>query len=226
MLDEDHEFQEFKKELVERSGEDIGFFSHKNKKEVERIAVAAFLRIMDLNFRSQEIIPNFNEENDKADVYFRNARFQVRELLDKNRKRHDEFRERHEKYSKSKSMKDCVFPYTTPTPISLQNVIYELTSALEEKARRYGSELCKELDALVVVSLKGNFLDTRSTAQNIELLKSQDWRSVSILQRNSALVIFASPSAPKFISDLEGNLRIKSDIVKDSNLYELAPYSR
>lgn len=72
--------------LVADAEEAISFFSTARKPERERTVCKAFLRCIGIDFSADEIT---SIRSDPPDVAFRDGRFEVTEILDENRPRHD-----------------------------------------------------------------------------------------------------------------------------------------
>ena len=83
------------------------FFTSKMKPERERAVCRAFLCCLGLEFTEAEIIASTTEP---VDVDFRSAKFQVRELLDSERKRGDELKETQRKYENATLIVDLAKP--------------------------------------------------------------------------------------------------------------------
>ena len=193
--------QEYIKNLIAYSEETISLLSNQEKTTRERMVGAAFLRCLGVDFLPNDIGA---PQDDPPDIIFRNAHFEVRELLDKGRRRGDEYRERHETLTNAKSVEDTLLPYTAPTPISYEMTFELITTALSKKASRYGKVGCSALDALVYVNLQNRFLDPNSNIVNFDSLIAQGWRSVSFVSPPYSHVIYANDSAPDFLKSKEG----------------------
>jgi Putative endonuclease, protein of unknown function (DUF1780) len=70
--------------------ESIHFFSSANKGAIERWACTEFLKNIDIDFQPDEVVP---QAYDPPDFIFRNASFEVKEILDRGRRRHDEYKD-------------------------------------------------------------------------------------------------------------------------------------
>lgn len=69
--------------------ESIAYFSAKNKAERERWVCLELVQNLGIAYDETEIV---SPENDPPDVIFRDARFEVKEILDQGRKRHAEYK--------------------------------------------------------------------------------------------------------------------------------------
>jgi hypothetical protein len=93
--------------LRDEAAEAEELFSNAGQGLQERTAVAGFLRVLGIEFRENEIIKRGPEP---IDVWFRDARFQVTELIDQRRPRNLEIAQRANRIRKAKSLKELSEP--------------------------------------------------------------------------------------------------------------------
>jgi|SRR5262249_48750096 len=186
---------EYLKKLQDHVTETRRLFSNKMKPERERMVCRAFLRCLGIKFSDEEIIAS---DTEPIDVLFRSAKFQMRELMESDRKRGDELKELQEKVQNATSVEDVMTSYSPPAALTFQELASELTKALHEKAVKYGAG-CRDLDALVYVNLEGRYLDAKSLIPDLSKLISQGWRSISVVFPPYSVVLFVESSAPSFI---------------------------
>jgi hypothetical protein len=184
----------FLERLREHAGRTRTFLSNPMKSEREPSVCRALLRTLGVAFDDSELIAPTIEP---ADVAFRDARFQVRDLL-RERKRGDNWKERENQYLEARSLDELVTPYSPPSPIDLASLIPEVAAALAEKTKKYGVG-CKGIDALIYADLEGAFLNPNSSVTNTNALERQGWRSVSLLFSPHGVVLFATTNAPIFL---------------------------
>lgn len=196
----DRDEAEYLRKLREHVGETRRIFSNKRKPERERMVCRAFLRCVGIEFDDKEIMPS---DTEPIDVIFRAAKFQIRELMEPDRKRGDELKEFQQKVEDATSIEDLATPYSPPRPLSFQELVPELTKALSEKAVKYGTG-CRDLDALIYVNLEGRHLDADSVMADLSKLRGQGWRSVSVLFPPYSVVLFADSTAPNLIQITAG----------------------
>jgi len=185
------------------------FLSNKMKSERERAVCRAFLRTIGISFEESEIIAPSTEP---ADVSFRTARFQIRDLLEPDRKRGDDWKKREQKYLSAKSLDDVMVPFSLPIPLGFDRLVPELEIGLSAKAQKYKrthKDGCTEIDALVYVDLEDRFLAVNSIMPDLEGLKSQGWRSVSLLFSPFGVVLCTSPTAPEFLKAIPSGPRME-----------------
>ena len=179
--------------------------NNKMKSERERSVCRAFLRTLEVSFQDNELIAPTHEP---VDVAFRKARFQIKDKLD--HLRGDFWKQMQRKYETATSIDEAIEtdPPPMPVPVGLNALIPEVTAELSQYADQYGIT-CKDLDILIYVDERKRFLASNSTVSNVEPLKAQGWRSVSLLFPPFAVVLFAKPEAPDFLKSTEGKLHIK-----------------
>jgi hypothetical protein len=186
---------EYLDNLRKHASDTRAFLSNKAKPERERSVCRAFLRTIGVKFDESELIAPTQEP---ADVAFRTARFQIREILDLGRRRGDDWKNKEKKYTEVNSIADLSEPYSPPTAISFNILISQITNALSEKHKKYGAG-CNEIDALVYVNLLDRYLATQSELPNMDKIYLQGWRSVSFLFPPYGVILFAKPTAPDFL---------------------------
>jgi hypothetical protein len=172
------------------------FLGNKAKPERERIVCRAFLRAIGLAFKEHELIAPTTEP---ADVAFQTARFQIREILEQNRRRGDDWKKKEKKYTQATSLDELLEPYFPPTYVNLEMLVPEIVTSLSEKPQRYGAG-CENVDALVYINPQDQFLAPDSDLPKIGQLKSQGWRSVSVLFPPYGVILFATSIAPSFLT--------------------------
>lgn len=169
-----------------------------NHKWMEKAVCAALLRCLGIDFCEDEIL---SPRDDPPDIMFRDARFEVCEILDENRKRDDELKK------EIKRPSDLLDKYIPPEPMAWADLIALVNNALGKKAARYSPDVCAGLDALVYVNLKNKYLEPDSSFPAVGNLDAQGWRSVSVLMGLYAQVICAKSSAPEFLRGLIGQTK-------------------
>jgi len=194
----DMDEEEFLDRLRLHADDTVDFLGEKRKAERERATCVALLRCLGIQFQVDEIGA---AKIQPPDVLFREARFEIREVLDQGRRRHDEWKAEAKRRKMAVSLKALLKRYRPALPIDFRNLVTLITEALGEKAQRYEKE-CANLDALVYVNLRNSFLDPSSPVHGHEQLTAQGWRSVSILMPPYAHVLHATPRAPSFLAGL------------------------
>src|SRR3989344_3393576 len=185
--------------------ESIEFFSDKNKKQRELWVVREFLTSLSMPFQEDEL--KFVSD-EPPDILFRGANFEVKELLDEGRRRHDEYKESLFKSQSAKKFSDLLELYT-PREILIQEVVNLINAKLLNIM--YSLGVCKNLDILFYVNLQ------RSVISNNDYIipdeeKWRKWRSICIVEDNKlGSVLWASEQAPDFLKSVKGKIIIRGE---------------
>lgn len=188
---------EFLEEMKRSSASDFHFFSNLGKEERERWVVAEFLSLRAVDFSVEEL--HSREQQSKVDVEFRDARFQIKEIVTPGARRSAEVKATYQRVMAAKSLQETVgpgFSYDVPPVADSCELIREKAEELAID-RRY-LEVKKTLDLLFYV--------TRTRASHFEQgaidaveFASLGWRSISCLIGGKAVVLFAREDAPDFL---------------------------
>lgn len=195
--------KEILKKLQEEAEESVTFFSNQNKKERERAICAAFLRCLGVSFKNEDILPGKEEP---IDIEFQNARFQIKEMMDPDRKRHEEYKKAVEKYKNSESLSELIERFT-PMFVQLQKICYGLTGFLKPYASKLGKELCAQVDVLLYVNLQDYFSKHENNVIDYSGLVKQNWRSVSMVTGDWGYIFYALETSPVFLKRLQKQIR-------------------
>jgi hypothetical protein len=196
--------REYLQNIQTDAADKLHYLTDECKPERERAVVRAFLRCIGVTFAESEIVAPASEP---VDVSFRDARFQVREILQQGRRRGDEVKLK----ARAQSIDDATVTWKPPpTPMSAEELTLAITQALDEKARKYGRSQCSRLDALVYVNLTlTSVLRPDTTPGNTAGLTAQAWRSVSLVFPPYGIVLFTTSDASGFLRQLLGSVRME-----------------
>lgn len=187
----------WKDDRIQALTESLAFFSNTEKLNREKWVVRRLLQALRVQFKEEEL----TEAQEPVDVAFRDAGFQVKELLDEGRRRTDEFKK---KLEAVKSAKDCseLLEHYTPTDISFSEIVRRCFLYAETllKQVKYGPRECKNIDLVCYF----NWLD-HHVVPPIEVPKmGVGFRSLSIVSNRYCAVACASPDAPALLRDNVG----------------------
>ena len=184
--------------LLKSAWEDVQYFSNANKEVRERWVVSQFLSVLGVRHQENEL-PSLEQCN-KADVNFRGAYFQVKELPDPDLLRGKMYKDAYNSLKAAKTLQDVSLVgdvCDVPPIVSIYNLVLEKARDL---ARSYEAEK-GELDLLIYV--------TRTMASVIQPSELVDnpfpdmgWRSVACVNSKQVVVLFSSPFAPEFIKEM------------------------
>ena len=183
--------------MLESAYEELQFFSNKGKQGRERWVVSQFLERYQLAFVASELTSPHQQS--KTDVRFRDANFQVKEILTPGSKRSDEVKATYEGLKRAKKLVEVrtpQFAYDVPPPTSVYALVSAEAANLASEQKYRGTKV--DLDLLFYV--------TRIAASPIrdeEIDSSQlarlGWRSISCLAGAQATVLVTQPHAPAFL---------------------------
>lgn len=181
----------------------VELFSGPGQKELEKRVVRGFLKALGVVFLEQEIQVGGAEP---IDVCFRNARFQVTEVLDPKSRRNGEWKQVTERRHEANALEQLMEQYTPSRPMQPTEAIGLVQRAVTKKWRKYRSG-CGDVDMLVSISLQNRHLCPTSPWAEVSDFRDQGWRSVSLLFVWHTAVLFSSATAPHFIRSAVGQTR-------------------
>ena len=166
------------------------FFSNKGKPERERWVVGEFLTHLSVSYSEDDLIA-YSQDGD-VDIGFRNARFQVKELVTPGMRRGAEIKQLWKQAESATNVEDLI-GYLTSYDVPAFAQAYDLICS--EAAAQASKYIPSRLDLLVYV--------TRTHASPIRVeevvtdhLAAIGWRSISCLMGCKAVVLYASEAAP------------------------------
>ena len=177
--------------------ESVAFFSSSNKGAIERWAFTEFLRNLGLAFQSDEITVT-SPGQDPPDIVFRHDSFEVKEILDPDRRRHDEYKQA---LSKAIAANDPIELFETAdvediTPLDIATLI--LSELKGDLADKYEPGFRASLNLLFYINLAHHSLKAGPMPNPADFYHL-GWRSVSVLIAWGTLVYFADSYAPEFL---------------------------
>ncbi|MBL8388912.1 MAG: DUF1780 domain-containing protein [Hydrogenophaga sp.] len=149
----------------------------------------------------------FCVDSDPPDVVFADARFEVKEILDEGRRRHDEVKADRARSMQSPGKLNLVS--YTPKDLFPEDVGSLVLTDLQrlQKKRRYTPDLRKNLDLLFYVNKLKHWFDNGAVPDSA-LFAPYGWRSVSALINSQTSIVFmADDSAPCFLRENVGRVR-------------------
>jgi Putative endonuclease, protein of unknown function (DUF1780) len=188
---------DWKEERVRALKESLVFFSNAEKLNREKWVVRRLLNALRIDFKEEEM----TEAAEPVDVAFREAGFQVKEILDKGRRRTDEFKN---KLEKAKSVQDYseLLEHYTPLDVSFSEIVqccYSYAESLIQQSK-YGPKECKNIDLLCYF----NWLDYNVVPPVDVAVTEVGFRSLSIISNRYCTVAYANPNAPMLLRDNVG----------------------
>jgi hypothetical protein len=142
--------------------------------------------------------------SDPPDVLYRGCRFEVKEILDPGRRRHQEYRDRLAAAMKATRPRDLLRTYS-PKPISPEQVGNLVHTECASLARKYEPKLMQTLDLIFYVNLMEATLEG-SDMPDPKGFEGFGWRSVLALVGWAGMVFCATRAAPPLLRSNVGVL--------------------
>lgn len=190
-------YPKWKQDAIDSINESIQFFSNKNKFNREKHIVRALLAALGVSYMDRELV----KAPEPTDVKFRDADFQVKEVMQPGRLRSDEYRKALERAKKAKKPKDLLQGYS-PVDLTLREIVERSVSRSEELTSKYGPNERLNLDLVCYV----NFLDTHEVTSAFSLPEAYEFRSLSVVSNTFRVVLYAQDSAPEYLKSAIGNV--------------------
>jgi len=188
-----------KQEVIASRREALRFFSNENKLEREKHVVRRLLVANEIEFQDEELC----EAEEPADVNFRDCNFQVKEILNKGRRRYDEFKEALSKAENAQTWEDLFEPYS-PRDLPASKILSLTLERAQSLADcKYGPQEVAALDLICYC----NFDNACETVSDFDLPRESDFRSISVVSNRFCLVIYAGSTSSNFLSRSVGILR-------------------
>lgn len=169
----------------------IDFFASSNKFDREKWVVCELLTACAIPFRENELLP----ASEPGDVTFRNATFQVKEIMEPHRRRGDEYKAHLEKVLKASTEADlleqCVWGAISFSEVA--GMVLEKTEKLS--LEKYGPTERGKIDLLFYF----NFVDVTITPPTDHLFEFDGFRSVSLVSNTYCAVLYTAETAPDFL---------------------------
>jgi len=178
----------------------VAFWSPESKVEREIYAVRTLLQHLGIEHDPNEIRP---EPAEPPDINFRDARFEIKEMLDEGRRRHDEYRKKLERALRATSAREVMEQYT-PTDLTFDEINGRLVEILHDTSKHYAATVINQLDLLVYANLLHRVVALDSRVPNSSSFAGYGWRSVSAVRGSMACVFFARADAPDFLRSRVG----------------------
>lgn len=196
---------EFIADRIAALEESVRFFSSSNKPERERWVVGKFLEALNVPYASSDVI---SPDDDPPDVAALGGRFEVKEILDPGRRRHQGYKKELEKAREATTAQDLLTTYT-PIVSSIEEIFQLCLTAMDSLENRYAPTVRARLDLLFYVNLR-HVMEVRETPfPDTSILPRYGWRSVSFVKGQAACCFYAAEGAPLWLKEQEGCVRHK-----------------
>lgn len=159
----------------------------------------------------------FSLADDPPDVIFRSARFEVKEIMDVGRRRHDEAKAARAHADANGGRSRTV--HFTPKDLTPQGVANLVVQALDDLAAkgRYTDEQRLKMDLLFYVNRLNHWFKD-GDMPDAAAFESYGWRSVSaVVSTQHSLVFYANADAPQFLIENIGVVRHRWEDLNDGD---------
>ncbi len=198
------DFKEYKELNLRELRDAVKFFSNKGKKKRELWVVKEFLRILGLSYSEGELNQLLQ---DPPDVIFRDSHFEIKELMDENRHRHKEFKNRLKMFESAQSFDDIRDnDGWDQEALTIEELSQKVEKYIQDKI--YGADMMAKTDLLIYVNPIKNYIDKNNLALSVPKDSAvRRWRSVTLLFNGGVTyILFTSPGAPVYIRALVGRV--------------------
>jgi hypothetical protein len=186
--------QQHLEDVREGLARSVEYFGSRNKAERERWVAREFVRNLNVRARESSFVSPLD---DPPDVQYRGCRFEVKEVLDAGRRRHQEYRDELARAHTAADSADLLKQYT-PKEISPAGVGELVLGQVHALSMKYEPKLKRSLDLLVYVNLLEHTLDGDEMPE-WESFAGHGWRSISALIGWCSLVFCAERETPRFL---------------------------
>lgn len=191
---------EFIAESIIALEQSVRYFSLENKAERERWVVETLLENMGISHKSDDVI---NSEQDPPDVLAFGGRFEIKEILDPNRKRHEEYKQALRRAKVAITSKE-LFTEFTPIDCSLQEIIELCAARVETLKTKYSSNVMQDMDLLLYVNLQNVFHVNEEFNPDVSAFASCGWRSITFVKGHIACCLYATANSPGWLQGSVG----------------------
>jgi hypothetical protein len=196
--------KEFIAQRIEDLEESVRYFSSdaEYKREGERWVAESFIENLHQTYQPDEIV---SADNDPPDVVFRDAKFEIKEIMDEGRRRHGEYKDELKRIRAISDAKDLLKSFR-PKTITIQEVYEHCKKRVESLDKKYPLAVKADTDLLLYVNLQGVTEITEHPYPDVSALESAGWRSISFVDGQRSCCLYAHASAPDFIRQAVGHI--------------------
>lgn len=183
--------------LKDKAIADHEYFSNSNKPERERYVVSLFLSFLGVSFDKNDL--KSPEQDSLIDVFFQDAAFQIKELMDEGYLRGKILKDRRRSAENATTLKDLHWAseaYDTQQPARMIDLVYE-EAKKQAGDKKYASEKDK-IDLLIYVTrTRASLIQDHEIQERV--FSALGWRSVLCVNEKQALILYSSKASPEFI---------------------------
>lgn len=186
----------------EARAESVKYFGVANKPEREKWVAQTFLVNLGITYNTTELVAG----EDPPDVQLRDASFEIKEILDPDRRRHQEYKDSLEEAKRATTPRDLVrpAPFNEIAIAKVYELVLQNTDELSKT--KYALALRRKLDLLFYVNLLNVYEFIEVPFPNVFALSSLGWRSVSFVKGHRSCVLTVADDAPSFFRNNIGRV--------------------
>ena len=190
--------------VIKAREESVSFFSSKRKPERERWVVTEFLANLGIEPSEGEVVSAADEP---PDVEYRDARFEVKEIMDEGKRRHAEYKDSLRRAKEAHKASDLLEGYT-PRDITYTEICHRVEKEISNLPL-YAPATKRQLDLLFYVNLEDVHGYVASELPSAAEFAKRGWRSISFLAGPMSVVLYAAADAPSLLKGLDGKVTRK-----------------
>lgn len=194
--------QAFLAQRIKDLEDSVAYFAPGNKQAGERYVASSFLDNLRIRYEESEIV---SPADDPPDVVFRDARFEIKEILDPGRRRHDEYKAELKRARTLTDPKDLLQMFT-PKDEFLGAVYRRCKESARTLDSKYPPAVQSKLDLLFYVNLMNVFEVIELPYPDTSALEETAWRSVSFVMGQRSCCFYAHTDAPTFLKQAVGHV--------------------
>jgi hypothetical protein len=195
--------REYIERTIRRLEQSIAFFGSHNKAERERWIVDDFLTNLGAFPRPEEVISS----TEPPDVLYRDARFEVQEVMDDGQLRHAELKSELARARNATSISDLGGGFG-PRDMTYAEALARIHAAAKEKSDHYGPRTCTSLALLLYVNMQNVFEFIPTPLPDSAVWMPYCFRTVSVTMGRLAGVLYFNKTALAFLRT--GGIRVQS----------------
>ena len=186
---------DWKEERIRALEESLAFFNNTGKLNREKWVARRLLRALHVDFQEDEM----TAAEEPVDVLFRDAKCQVKEILNEGRRRTDEFKAKLEQAKSAADYSELLKHYTQ-IDITFSEIVRRCYGYAETLLSKYGPRERMNIDLLCYF----NWVEHQVVPPIEVLIKELDFRSLSVVSNRFCAVAYANKNAPRLLRDNVG----------------------
>lgn len=207
MGSEDHEEKALIAQYLAGLKESLDFFSPQRKLERELWVGRELLHYLALSEFENELLPS---DDDPPDLFFKGAKFELKEIVNEGRQRGREYKEALIAAAQVTTYAELLEEYT-PMAMSACEAVSLTCEKAKVWSKKYAPAVTRSLDLLFYLNWQDYSITGSSIeyGEEFELGSLSPWRSVSVVSNDCAFVLFVNTDAPEFLQQAVGVLHRK-----------------